>query len=127
MSTKPSPAELIEAVRLFLKDTVRPQLEGHTAFHAKVAENALAIVERELAQGPAAEAAARARLQALLGTDTGDTGGLTRQLCQAIRTGEMSLATPGLLDHLWVTAIDRLNIDQPKYSGLAIATKPDNS
>jgi hypothetical protein len=127
MSTKPSPAELIEAVRLFLKDTVRPQLEGHTAFHAKVAENALAMVERELAQGPAADAAARARLQALLGADTGDTDALTRQLCEAIRTGEVSLDTPGLLDHLKATAIDRLNIDQPKYSGLAIATKPDNS
>lgn len=127
MSTKPSPTELIEAVRLFLKETVRPQLEGHAAFHTKVAENALAMVERELEQGPAADTAARARLQALLKTDMQDTDALTRELCKVIRAGDMSLDTPGLLSHLKATAMAQLNIDQPKYSGLVIATKPDNS
>ena len=127
MSTKPTPAELIEAVRLFLKDTVRPQLSGHTAFHTKVAENALAMVERELSQGPGADAAARARLKALLASDEDNLDVLTRALCEKIRTGHMTLDTPGLLAHLKASAIDRMNIDQPKYSGLAIATKPVNS
>lgn len=127
MSRGPTPEELIEAVRIFLRDTVRPQLQGHAAFHTKVAENALAMVERDLLQGPAADTAARERLQALLKTRETDLKALTQTLCEAIRNGQMSLATPGLLAHLKVTAIDRLEIDQPKYSGLAIATKQDNS
>ncbi|MCI4644411.1 MAG: DUF6285 domain-containing protein [Hyphomonadaceae bacterium] len=123
MSRKPTAEELVAAVRLFLKETVRPQLEGHAAFHTKVAENALAIVARELAQGEAAEQAAIASARALLGTDEEDLDQLTRRLCEAIRTGEISLATPGLLTHLRTVAVNQLNIDQPKYSGLALATK----
>ncbi|MEL6661511.1 MAG: DUF6285 domain-containing protein [Pseudomonadota bacterium] len=123
MASHPSTEELVAAVSAFLKNTARPALSGHAAFHARVAENALAIVERELALGAAANQAAVGRLQALLGRDDGDRAALENELSDKIRRGDMDWATPGLIDHLKLTAIDQVKIDQPKYSGLAIATE----
>ena len=118
MYDRPSAKELIEAVRGFLAETAAPQLTGHAAFHARVAINALDTVARELEFGPSAETRERARLRALLETD-GDTAGLNRALCEAIREGRMTADTPGLIGHLKATALDQTAIDQPKYSGRA--------
>ena len=52
MHDQPSATELIGAVRDFLRNVAMKQLEGHAAFHARVASNVLDIVERELALGP---------------------------------------------------------------------------
>ena len=41
-------AELLTAVRAFLREEVLPQLEGFTAYNTRVAANSLAIVAREL-------------------------------------------------------------------------------
>jgi len=38
--------ELVTAVRDFLEQRAMPELKGHTAFHARVAANALGIVAR---------------------------------------------------------------------------------
>ncbi len=58
MAGHPSAGELVAAVRAFLDGL---PLTGREAFHAKVAANALAIVERELAaRADAAGARARA-------------------------------------------------------------------
>ncbi len=123
MHDQPSALELIAAVKAFIRDTARPQLSGHAAFHARVAENALAIVERELSARPAREAKEAERLATLLG-EAGDTGDLNRTLAESIRLGKLTLDTPGLLEHLKATAIAQVEIDQPHYSGLGIATKP---
>ena len=53
MMDKPTLAEIVTAVREFIETRAIPQLTGHTAFHARVAANALAIAEREIAGGPA--------------------------------------------------------------------------
>ena len=66
MTTHPTAAELLEAVSGFIETRAAPQLTGRDAFLARVAVNALAVVKRELAQGPAADAAAAERLAALL-------------------------------------------------------------
>lgn len=124
MHDQPSKAELIEAVRRFLAETARPQLTGHAAFHARVAENVLAIIARELELGEDADTAAKTRLLALLDEDdTSTLEALERRLSERIRAGEMDLETPGLIEHLKASAIDQVRVDQPKYSGLAIATK----
>ena len=94
-----------------------PELKGHTAFHARVAANALGIVARELELGPQSASARRERLAALLGHD-GTLEELNRELCGRIRDGEFTLATPGLAEHLTVTTRDKVAIDQPNYSGL---------
>ncbi len=117
MMDQPSMLELVAAVRDFLEQRAMPELKGHTAFHARVAANALAIVARELEQGAAATTAERDRLARLLGHD-GDMTALNRELCAAIRGGRIGLDTPGLADHLAQTTRDKLAIDQPGYDGL---------
>ncbi len=117
---EPVSRQLVEAVRRYLEQVAVPALEGHAAFHGKVAINVLAIVARELELGPAAAAAEQKRLVALIGHD-GDLDGLRRKLCAKLRAGDVSLDTPGLADHLLATAVDRVRIEQPTYASLQLA------
>ncbi len=57
---RPTARELLEAVQEFLTDQVMPSTGGQLSFHARVAANALAIVDRELASGAAQAARAAA-------------------------------------------------------------------
>ena len=116
MYDPPSLSELIAVVRDFIESQAMPKLEGRTAFHARVAANALAIVERQLQLAPEAEQAERERLRALLGSD-GDLADLNRELCSRIREGKLGLGTPGLAEHLRETTLAKLAVDQPRYSG----------
>ncbi|MCH7960320.1 MAG: hypothetical protein IID08_09320 [Candidatus Hydrogenedentes bacterium] len=115
MQDQPTAAELLRAVNDFLRERVLPQLEGHAAFHGRVAANVLDIVQRELETAPAANAAEHARLGRLLGEE-GSLEDLNRALCRRIRSGELGLDTPGLVDHLWETTLTKVAIDQPKYA-----------
>ena len=123
MITAPTAGELIDAVIGFIETRVAPQMKDRDVFLARVAVNALAAVKREIAEGPAAEAAATERLAALLGHD-GTFAGLNAALCEALRAGDMDLATPGVFDHLKASIIDQVSIDQPNYSGLK-ALRPE--
>jgi hypothetical protein len=116
MQDRPSAAQLVAAVRDFLERVAQPELSGHSAFHARVAANALAIVERELALGAQQDAAERERLRALLGGD-GPLEAQNRALCREIRAGRIARDTPGLLEHLRATTLAKLAVDQPGYSG----------
>lgn len=116
MHNRPRAGELLEAVRDFLEQKALPELRGRNAFHARVAVNALDILRRELEHGAAAAAAERQRLHELLAGPEGTVEELDRELCRRIRAGEVTLATPGLAEHLWQTTLDRLAIDQPKYA-----------
>jgi hypothetical protein len=117
MMDQPSMRELVEAVRDFLEQKAMPELKGHTAFHARVAANALSIVMRELELGPQSAQDERIRLAALLGHD-GTLGELNRELCRHIRSGAFDLKTPGLAEHLTITTREKVGIDQPGYAGL---------
>jgi hypothetical protein len=117
MMDQPSVLELVNAVRDFIEKRAMPELKGHTAFHARVAANALGIVSRELSQGPASLAGEKARLVELLGRE-GTLDELNRELSRRIREGAMDLETPGLAAHLEQTTRDKVGIDQPNYSGL---------
>ena len=117
MITAPTSGELIGAVIGFIETRVAPQMKDRDVFLARVAVNALAAVKREIAEGPDAEAAATARLAGLLGHE-GDFAVLNAELCQALREGQMDIATPGVFDHLKASIIDQVKIDQPNYSGL---------
>lgn len=113
MSSHPTAGELVAAVSAFL-ERLTPNLPPREAFMARVAQNALGIVGRELAQGPAADAAAAARLAALLGREAA-LEALTSELCRALRTGELAAGSPGLVEALKANTLDRLAIDQPDY------------
>jgi hypothetical protein len=112
---QPSAIELLQAVRSFLQDQAIPRLEGRAAFHARVAVNALAIVERGLELGPAQDAAEQERLEVMLGR-AGTLDELNRELCRRIRAGEMDLDTVGLAEHLRETTLAKLAVDQPRYA-----------
>jgi hypothetical protein len=116
MMDQPSALELVTAVREFIEKHAMPELQGRTAFHARVAANALAIVARELEQGPAANAQEHERLRLLLGRD-GTLDELNRELCRRIRDSRLSVDDPGLARHLTVSTLAKVAIDQPNYSG----------
>jgi murein L,D-transpeptidase YcbB/YkuD len=122
MHDQPSVSELIEAVKSFIDETAAPNLKGHAAFHARVASNALATVLRDLEQRPGAEAQERAGLTNLLDAeDNQSTDQLNRELSARIRSGKMTVDTPGLIEHLKRTTMAQVEIDQPRYSGLKTA------
>lgn len=115
MQDRPNGDELLEAVAEFLEQKLLPNLDGHLAFHTRVAINVLAILRRAQALAPAAEAAELERLRALLGRE-GDLATLNRALAEAIEGGRIALDDPALRDHLWQTALAKLAIDQPNYA-----------
>jgi len=111
--THPRTEELVESVRLWLEE-IRPGLDPRNAFLARVAGNALATIYRELTQGPAAEAEAVQRMGEVLGHE-GTFAELNTELCERIRSGELTVESPGLLLALQVMARDQIAIDQPSY------------
>ena len=113
MITHPRTEELARAVAAWI-DGIRPGLDPRNGFLARVAANALATVGRELTLGPAAEATAAAAMAKVLGRG-GTHAELNEELCARIRSGELTVATPGLLAALRTMASDQLAIDQPSY------------
>jgi hypothetical protein len=123
MITHPSADELLLAVSGFIEQ-VAPDLKDRDVFLARVAVNALATVRRELQAGQAAEAAATTRLAALLHR-SGSFTELNDALGEAIRAGDFDDSDGDLLAHLKASIIDRMQIDQPGYSGLKAALKAE--
>lgn len=113
---QPSAHELVTAVREFIEKHAMPELQGRTAFHARVAANALAIVARELERSGAAAAEERERLRVLLGRE-GALDAQNRELCRRIRAGTISAEAPELAAHLIATTLAKVAVDQPTYSG----------
>ena len=118
MQDAPSPEQLLQAVARYLRDEASPALSraghGALAYQAKVAANMLDIAGRQLAHAPAEQAAESARLQALLG-ETGSLAGLNQRLAERIVGGELAVGHPALADHLWLTTLAKLAVDQPGY------------
>jgi aminoglycoside phosphotransferase (APT) family kinase protein len=79
---RPTAAELVEAVREWVDADVRGVADARIAFHTRVAGNALAMVERELALGLGHRAAHDAGLAALGCADD-------VELAARIRSGEL--------------------------------------
>ncbi len=103
----PTAPQLLQAVQLFLKEA-EGALSGRLAFHAKVAANSLAIVERELAQKPdAVEAQALAPF------------GGPSALCEALRNGTLAPDDPAVLRAIREAALARLATDNPRYATFA--------
>jgi hypothetical protein len=116
MQDRPDPQALLGAVRDFLQDDAIPQLEGRAKLHARVAANAIALVQRQLELAPHSDAAELARLRALLGRD-GSLAELNAELARRIREGELESDDAALLDHLWAVSLEKLAVDNPGYSG----------
>lgn len=108
----PDPGELVETVRAFLEEEVLAVTEGQVRFLVRVAANALRIVERQLALGPAQEAAHAERLRRLGYTNNGE-------LVDAIRKGEVDQHFEETLAALREAVWDKVNVVNPRYVGPA--------
>lgn len=97
---EPANREMVQAVRDWLNDVIKPRAEGHDKFEVAVAMNALGIVMRDLDAGVNAADVA---------------------LAGALLSGDKTLAEPGLLAALRRAALDKLAVDSPKYAALARA------
>ena len=117
----PRTDELLISVRDFLRGDVMSETHGRTNFMARVAGNSLDIVLRELALSDAGRALEHARLRSLLDADA-DLDALRWRLVHGLRDGSMALDLPGLAEHLRVTVVNQIAIDQPRYSGYKTAT-----
>ncbi len=115
MQDEPTPVELTKAVADFLRNDITPAVSGHNAFKLRVAINMLDLVTRQLMLERGGDAAEAARLENLLG-EPGSLTDLNRVLADKIATGEFDLQTPGLSEHLWLTTMDKLAVDQPNYA-----------
>ncbi len=105
MNARPTAAELVAAVADYLDSEVRA-VGGQTGFHARVAANALRIVERELrddTDGPV-----RAALDSLGFADE-------TEFAQAIRAGRLDDRGEEVLECLRLLVRHRLAIDHPGY------------
>lgn len=106
----PTSEQLVESVREWLERDVIPGTSGRLQFHARVAVNVLAMVERELHLGEAQAAAHAARL-ARLGCD--DDAHLARR----IREGDLDDRLAEVRDLVWASVRDKLAVANPKYLG----------
>lgn len=103
---RPTAAELIAAVAEFLDTDVREATGGAVNFHARVAANALRMVERELLAGGHADVTAAL---AVLGFYT------EAQLAAAIRAGELDDRADAVMACLRVLVRRRLAAAHPGY------------
>lgn len=143
MQDLPKATTLLAAVGQFIDEKVMPEMDGRNAFHARVARNVLAIVEREIRYGAAFSATQRQRLldiltrkgdgiladqpptQAAASTDTTSQTDsepmpsietLNRVLCDRLHSGAIAYDDALIRDHLKKTIMGKLAIDQPKYA-----------
>ena len=117
-ASKPDAAALLDAAIDYLERELAPTLTGYHRFQCRVTLNVLAQVRRELALAPAQAEAERARLVALLG-HAGERDELSRELAARIRRGEVALDEPALLEHLRLSLVEALRINNPKWIGEA--------
>jgi Domain of unknown function (DUF6285) len=103
----PTAQQLVEAVREWIERDVMPEASGRLQFHARVAINVLAMVERELELGPGQLERHAERLRAL-GFDNDE------ELAAAIRSGAIE-PTDELRAAVWDSVRDKLAVANPKY------------
>jgi hypothetical protein len=115
MQDDPGAAELVQAVADFLRDDILPKLSGHSGFKMRVGINALDLVVRELTLAGQSDAAEHARLVQIMGLQ-GTLADLNRDFAQGIADGSIDPRAPGVAEHLWLTTMEKLAVDQPKYA-----------
>lgn len=128
MQDRPTANQLIDAVRQHLETALLPTItDPRLRFQTLIAAHVLGIVGRELELGDAQQAAEWSRLSALLGADHDLPGGSveratglanrTAHLCDLIDGGAFDAPSDRdrLLAHLEQTAIEKLQVANPRY------------
>lgn len=105
---RPTAAELVAAVAEFLENDVRAAVTGQVNFHARVAANALRIVERQLLDTSGQECT-----EALTALGFADEPALAA----AIRAGELDDRGDAVTAGLRTLVRHRLQVAHPGYAG----------
>lgn len=106
-------AEMITALSEWNDTEVTPKTKGRDRFQSRIAANLFAQLSREAQMGRDFAFARRDRLKALrLRSD---------MLCGGLEDGSLDWRTPELFDHLRLSVLERLTIDQPNYHGFIAA------
>jgi len=127
MQDRPTVQELLDAVRVFLEEDVVPRLDGPRRYHALVAANVLAIVNRELVAEETSLLAEWRRLASLAGDDPAPPVGLaalraavrdaTTTLAGRIRCGDADDGAfrDAVRAHLRETVVEKLRVANPRF------------
>lgn len=116
MQDEPRPEDILTIVAGFLRSEVMPALSGRTAFHVRVAANAVDLAARQARLGPLGEKAELERLRAMFGAPEGELAELNARLADELANGEADLSDPAVREHLWRTTLDKIAVDQPNYA-----------
>jgi len=110
---------LLSAIKSFLFESAAPHLEGRNRFNARVAANALGIVQRELSMGPALRALdENAATQWLSTLETDAT--IAQRLSRALAKREIQ-DDPAFFNYLKQRQLLVTAINNPKYASRSIA------
>jgi len=123
MRAYPESAVMLDAVVRYLR--ADGALATGSDFNMRVSVNILELVARELRQQDDAVAREHQRLLKLLGA--GELDALRDVLCARIADGKIKMNDPQMLEHLRLTTLDRISIDQPRYSAYRRAIERQNT
>lgn len=107
----PTAAQLTEAVREWLENQVMPNVSGAMQFHARVAVNVLAMVEREIELGGDQQQRHASGLAQLGCADDAD-------LARRIRSGDLDVdgeVRADVEEFVFQSVVDKLRVANPKY------------
>lgn len=120
MKEQPNAEQLLRCAGDLLRTAVLPQVPANAKRDVLMIMNALAIAQRELAQGDAVDSQERSALTALLGKEVDDVLQGNRELAELIRNGAAGESSPlrgAIFEHLkWVT-LQRVLTSNPKAMG----------
>ncbi len=116
MQSLPEAPDLLSAVAAWIETSAGPALVGANRFHARVAVNALRVVEREMRAGVSHHAPDRGALSRLceLSPDAGDRD-LLRAVAEEVRSGHLDEQAPQVRDVLHALAVRKLAVQNPGY------------
>jgi hypothetical protein len=110
---------LLAAVRQHLKTETLPKLDGFDAFGVRVAANAVAIAEREIAAQSTLKQLDR-ELASYAACHPGETP--AQAAAKALRDGRLT-PKPAFMDLMRRRTMARIAVDNPRYSGLIEAQR----
>lgn len=105
--------ELATALSEWVSRDILPDASGRDKFQAHVALTGLGMIERSAAYQDKFTAASQLRL--------GTLGLSSDELLNKARAGEIDFNDAAMLQHLRMSALEQLYIDQPKYPGFKAA------
>jgi hypothetical protein len=126
MQDRPTAVELLRAAQEFCEKDLLTNLTGRVRFHARVLQNVLAILERELLGEEDAVAKEWERLGSLLGSSEErpgtfegmrqDVSDRNAELARKIRAGKFDDRFDEVLGSLYETVKEKLEIANPSYA-----------